>query len=105
MSFINKLENFLKNKSEKLPTKIDPLHIFINGKGGCGKSHLLKTLFISLTKTLSYHTEESSKQKVLLLAQTGVAAININGTTIHSALKIPVGRFGKNVPQLIDKLR
>ena len=36
---------FVKNKTAKLPTKIDPLHIFITGKGGCGKSHLLKTLF------------------------------------------------------------
>ena len=95
---------FVKNKSAKVPTNIDPLHIFITGKGGCGKSNLLKTIFFSLTKTLSYHTAES-KQKVLLLAPTGVAAININGTTINSALKIPVGRFEKNVPQLSDKLR
>ena len=36
---------FVKNKSAKVPTKIDPLHIFITGKGGCGKSHLLKTVF------------------------------------------------------------
>ena len=57
-----------------------------------------------VAKTLSY-TAESSKQKVLLLAPTGIAARNINGTTIHSALKIPVGRFGINVPQLSDKLR
>ena len=48
MSFINARE-FDKNKSAKVPTKIDPLHIFITGKGGCGKSHLLKTIFFSLT--------------------------------------------------------
>ena len=84
---------FVKNTSAKLPTKIDPLHIFITGKGGCDRSHLLKSLLFSPTKTLSYHTAESSKEKVLLLATTGVAAININSTTIHSALKIPFGRF------------
>ena len=36
---------FVKNKSAKVPTKIDPLHIFITGTGGCGTSHLLKTIF------------------------------------------------------------
>ena len=36
---------FVKNKSAKVPTKIDPLKSFITGKGGCGKSHLLKTIF------------------------------------------------------------
>ena len=54
---------FVKNKSAKVPTKIDPLHIFITGKGGCGKSHLLKTLFSSMTKTLSlsYSTTQQIK--------------------------------------------
>ena len=54
---------------------------------------------------MSYHAAESSKPKVLLLAPTAVAAINLDGTTIHSGLKIAVGRFGKNIPQLSDKLR
>ena len=48
MLFINGVATaFVKNKSAKIPTKIDPLHIFITGKGGCGKSHLLKTIFFS----------------------------------------------------------
>ena len=45
----------VKKKSSKCPIKIYPLHLFITGKGGCGKSHLLKTIYHSLTKTLSYH--------------------------------------------------
>ena len=85
---------FVKNKSATV--SIDLLNVFIAGKGGCGKSHLRKTIVFSLTKTLSYHATESSKQNVLLLAQTGVAAINI-----HSALKIPVGRFGKMYHNLV----
>ena len=39
------------------------------------------------------------------MAPTGVAAINIDGTTIHTALNIPVGYFGKNLPSLSDKMR
>ena len=31
------------------------------------------------------------KPKVLLVAPTGVAAVNIDGTTIHTSLGIPVG--------------
>ena len=31
------------------------------------------------------------------MAPTGVAAVNIDGTTIHTALDIPIGSFGKNL--------
>ena len=34
-----------------------------------------------------------------------VAAVNIDGTTIHASLGIPVGRYGKNLPRLNDKKR
>ena len=39
---------------------------------------------------------------VLLMAPTGVAAININGTTIHTALAIPK-ECGNNVPAMSDQ--
>ena len=54
---------------------ISPLHLFITGTGGCGKSHLIKTIYHSLTKMLC--SIRSVKPKVLLLAPTGVTAINI----------------------------
>ena len=41
----------------------------------------------------------------MLLAPNGVAAANIDGTTIHSALHIPVGNFKKHLPTLNDKMR
>ena len=47
----------------------------------------------------------SDNPKVLLLAPTGVAAINIDGTTIRTGLGIPVGYFGKNLPRLTYKMR
>ena len=58
-----------------------------------------------LTKTLSYGNISLDKPKVLLMAPTGVAAINIDGTTIHTALNIPVGSFGKNLSPLSDKMK
>lgn len=48
-------------------------NLFITGKAGTGKSYLLKKF---ANKTLL---------NVLLLAPTGISAINIHGTTIHSA--------------------
>ena len=71
--------------------------MFITGNGGCGKSHLIRTIYHSLTKTLSNRTMSPDKPMVLLLAPTGVAAINIDGTIIHTGLGIPVGYFGKNL--------
>ena len=40
-----------------------------------------------------------------LLAQAGVAAFNLNATTIHSDLNIPAWFFGKRLPSLSDKMR
>lgn len=58
-------------------------HLFITGKAGTGKSTLLQAI------------KKSSKKKLVVVAPTGVAAINIGGQTIHSLFGIP--------PQLIKK--
>ncbi|MBN2621063.1 AAA family ATPase [candidate division WOR-3 bacterium] len=47
-------------------------HIFVTGKAGTGKSTLL-SYFRSVTK-----------KKIVVLAPTGVAALNVQGETIHS---------------------
>ncbi|OJW49638.1 MAG: AAA family ATPase [Alphaproteobacteria bacterium 41-28] len=54
-------------------------NLFITGKAGTGKSTLL-TYF-------RHHT----KKKVVVLAPTGVAAINVSGQTIHSFFKFKHG--------------
>jgi ATP-dependent DNA helicase PIF1 len=57
-------------------------HIFITGRAGTGKSTLL-----------NYLTENTSKQ-VAVCAPTGVAALNVQGTTIHSLFFLPIGVIG-----------
>lgn len=57
--------------------------LFITGKAGTGKSTLLK-----------YFKAHTGK-KIIVLAPTGVAAINIGGQTIHSFFKLP--------PKIIQK--
>lgn len=49
-------------------------HTFITGKAGTGKSHVLK------------HFQDSSRKKILVAAATGVAALNVDGKTLHRML-------------------
>lgn len=52
-------------------------NIFVTGKAGTGKS------------TLIHYFREHTKKKVVVLAPTGIAALNIRGQTIHSFFKFP----------------
>ena len=92
---------FAKNRNCNMPAKIEPLHIFLTGKGGTGKSHLVKVVFHTVSKVLLRKGSDPEKKRVLLLAPTGVAAVNIGGTTIHSAL----GIFGLIYAPLSDRLK
>lgn len=51
--------------------------LFITGKAGTGKSTLLK------------HFKAHTGKKIIVLAPTGVAAVNVGGQTIHSFFKLP----------------
>ncbi len=61
-------------------------HIFITGKAGTGKSTLLEYFRATTTKN------------IVVLAPTGVAALNVEGETIHSFFK-----FGPDIT--VDKVR
>lgn len=51
--------------------------LFLTGKAGTGKSTFLRYIF------------KHTKKKAIVLAPTGIAAINVNGSTIHSFFKVP----------------
>ncbi|CAB4039510.1 ATP-dependent DNA helicase PIF1 [Paramuricea clavata] len=57
--------------------------------GGAGKSHLIKTIYHTAVKTFRHPPFNPELPTVLLLAPTGVAAINIDGTTVKTGLAIP----------------
>lgn len=61
-------------------------HIFITGKAGTGKSTLLT------------HWRDTTAKNVIVLAPTGVAALNVRGQTIHSFF-----RFKPDIT--VDKIR
>jgi len=56
-------------------------HIFITGKAGTGKTTFLKSL------------AEKTHKNFLIVAPTGIAALNAGGVTIHSQFQLPLGTF------------
>ena len=67
---------------------VEPVHIFLSGSGGTGKSHLVKLIDNIIPKTFLYHCKDTEKRRVLLLGPTGILAVNIGATIIHSGLGI-----------------
>ena len=64
-----------------------PYRLFLSGPGGVGKSHVISLINYDTIKFLRLSRQfESEDILVLLTAPTGIAAMNINGMTIHSAL-------------------
>src|SRR5579859_4961248 len=53
--------------------------VYITGKAGTGKSTLL-TWF-----------RQKTKKRLVVLAPTGIAALNVDGATIHSFFRLPTG--------------
>jgi len=91
-------------KAYVLHTKRD---IFLTGRAGTGKTTFLK-----------YIKEQTSKN-IVILAPTGVAAINAGGMTMHSFFQLPFGPFipgqrqaftslpseGTDLPTLLKNIR
>jgi len=71
----------LSNQAKQVVATIEGTHdnIFVTGKAGTGKSTLLE------------HIRLHSKKKIIVLAPTGISAINVNGETIHSFFKLKPG--------------
>src|SRR3954463_11704946 len=56
-------------------------HIFLTGKAGTGKTTFLK------------YIRENTGKRAVVIAPTGVAAINAGGVTMHSFFQLPFGPF------------
>ena len=82
----------------------EPIHIFVTGGGGGGgsKSHLVRTIYHTAVNMFKYSAVNPSLPTVLLMAPTGVAAVNISGTTVNTGLAIPKDA-GINLPPLPDQ--
>ena len=58
--------------------------IFLTGKAGTGKTTFLKRVV------------ETSRKRIIVVAPTGVAAINAGGVTIHSFFQLPFSPYVPN---------
>ena len=56
-------------------------NIFLTGKAGTGKTTFLRRL------------QEETRKRMIVVAPTGVAAINAGGVTIHSFFQLAPGLF------------
>jgi hypothetical protein len=56
-------------------------HIFLTGKAGTGKTTFLRSLI------------NQTHKKAVIVAPTGIAAINAAGVTIHSLFQLPFGTY------------
>ena len=63
-------------------------NLFITGKAGTGKTTFLHTI------------KENTLKRMVIVAPTGVAAINAKGVTIHSFFQMP---FGPILPNQISQ--
>lgn len=61
-------------------------HIFLTGKAGTGKTTFLRSIIAGTYK------------KAVVVAPTGIAAINAGGITIHSLFQLPFGAFLPEIP-------
>ena len=95
----------IKAMSSNKKTSIEPLRLLIAGGEGIENSHLMETISTFLTKTINLYSGSPNKPNVLVFALTGVAAININETTINSELTGPPNITRYTPPRLSDSKR
>lgn len=61
--------------------------LFLTGKAGTGKTTFLK------------YVREHVSKNMMVVAPTGVAAINAGGVTLHSFFQLPMGTYVSDLPQ------
>ena len=71
---------------------LKPLHMFVSGVGGTGKSFLIKTI-CALVSNIWDNLKDTTLCAVT--APTGLAAFNVGGITIHRLLQLPIEHEGK----------
>lgn len=72
-------------------------NVFLTGEAGTGKSYVIEE-FISYAK--------GKDKNVLVVAPTGLAALNIGGVTIHRTFKAPIGAIlhhPMQIPEEVEK--
>ncbi len=86
-------KEFFYHVLHMIKTNQQPLNLFLSGGAGVGKSRATNAIYETLIRFYDHQVGANPDQiKVLKVAPTGKAALNIGGNTIHSVLKIPANR-------------
>lgn len=67
------------------------ISVFLTGKAGTGKTTFLR------------HIVENTAKRLVVLAPTGVAAVNAGGVTIHSFFQLPLCPYLPDVKELVTE--
>lgn len=89
-----KIESLTAEQRSAAEMALDGKSVFISGPAGTGKSHVSKFIIQSLQK---------ADKRISPTAPTGVAAINVGGSTLHSFFGIGLGMG--SVSTLVKKIR
>ena len=68
-------------------------NIFLTGLPGTGKSYITKQFI---------QEQEADGKQVLVCASTGIAALNLNGVTMHQAFSIPIPAYGHYITEITN---
>ena len=82
----------------------EPLHLFLTGGAGTGKSHLVRAIQYEAQRLLSTTCDQPDQLCILLTAPTGIAAYNLNAATVHHTLNIGTHCSLPYIPLGEDKL-
>ena len=78
-----------------IQTRTDPMHIFIEGGAGVGKTKAAKAIYESINRF--YRTQPGvhpDQVHCTVLAPTGIAAYHVKENTIHSGLHTDINKDG-----------
>lgn len=68
-------------------------NIFLTGLPGTGKSYITRQFI---------QEKEAEGKQVLVCAPTGIAALNLNGVTMHQAFSIPIPAYGHYITEITN---
>lgn len=71
--------------------KMEPLHIFISGVGGTGKSFLIEAI---RAQVAAIWKDKHDALLCAVAAPTGLAAFNVGGVTLHRLFQLPIEHEG-----------
>ena len=72
---------------------LKPLHMFVSGVGGTGKSFLIETIRSQVKEIWKGHAGDDTT--CVVAAPTGLAAYNVGGVTVHRLFQLPIEHKGK----------